>query len=478
MRKLFILGLAMFFLGYQSIQAQNCDTYEIKLNKQVQTKNYKEAYPILKEALQNCASEKVNYYNFGEIILDELAKDATNEADKKKYAQDLIDLLDKRIQYFAEDKKAFWEGERISYMLNYNLIDKQQAYDAFTKLFNSSEDTQKVSANTVLLYYTTALELLNEDKIDFNQALDVYFKTKKVAEDNIELRSIEYGKLAEKLDSIQKINPQNQLTAAEQQIMENAQSAKNVFVDVNQSMEAILKEYTTCDNIAPMFINNFEANKDSIEWLKESYASLASNDCYDLPIMQTIEDQYKIVWKKQNPQEDISVASSSNNTSSTIGSDYADGARKFKAGNYSGAITSFQKAIDQVSGTTKGDVAYYIALSYQKTGSLSNAVSWAKRAASYKPGFGAPYQLIAGIFGSNANSCGSSQFEKLSAYWVAADYANKACAVDSRSCSWARKAANSYEATAPNQEMAFQNGKKKGESVSINCFGGATTRVR
>ena len=477
MNKLSTLIIAVTaLLSTNFVNAQNCDTYEIQLNKEVQAKNYDAAYPILNKAINECPKAKINFYNFGETILLDKIESAATDAEKQKFAQELVNLIDKRIVNFPDEKKAFWEGEKINYQLKYGVLTQETAYDAYKALFNSSEDTQKLSANTVLTYYTTALELLNSQQIDFEEALEVYFETKKVAEENIEMRSVEYGTLAEKLDSIQQINPKKDLTPAEKQIMANAQASKDVFVEVNESMEAVLQEYTTCENLAPMFEQKFEANKDNLEWLGGSYQSLASKDCFDLPIMERLESQYAAVWQKQNPSQP--VASAGGASSSQIASSYGDGARKFKAGNYSGAIASFQKAMNEVSGTTRGEVAYYIALSYQKTGSNSNAVSWANRAASYKPGWGAPYQLIAGAFAASANSCGSTEFEKRSAYWVAADYANKACAVDSRSCSWGRSAARSYEANAPTAEQAFQAGKSSGQSVSVSCLGGATTRVR
>lgn len=467
------------FLTPNEMIAQNCDSYEIKLNQAVTAKDYTTAYPILKEALAACPGEKINFYNFGETILLDKIDKTSDEALKKKYGAELVSLIDNRIKYFPDGKEVFWEGEKITYQLKLGLLDQETSYQKYKELFNASEDTQKVSASTVLSYYTTALELMNDQKLDFEEVLKVYFDTKKVVEDNIELRSIEFGVLAEKLDSIKKVNPKKDLTLGEKQTMENAQSSKDIFVAVSESMESVLEQYTTCENIAPMFEANFEQNKDSIEWLLGSYQALSSKDCFEHPIMEKIEERYAVVWRKENPQAaPTQMASSSSAGGSTIGSSYSAGAKNYKSGNYSGAITDFKKAIEEVSGTTRGDVAYYIALSYQKTGNLTNAVSWAKRAASYKPGWGAPYQLISSAFGASANACGTSQFEKLSTYWVAADYANKACAVDSRSCSWAKSAVRSYEATAPSKEMSFQAGKKAGDQVSISCLGGATTTVR
>lgn len=466
-----IVPIALF--GFQNLNAQNCDGYEIRLDKHLKAKDYTKAYSTLQEGLAECPTQKINLYNFGETTLVHKIEHAQNDAEKNKYTQELVDLIDKRIANFSDEKNAFWEGEKISYAYKYELFDKMQSFEAFKKLFDSSEDTQKISAQTVLNYYVVSLELLNEEKLGFDEILRVYFKTKKVAEDNIEIRSVEYGRLAEKLDSIKQANPKADLEDEEKQKMANAQSAKDLFLEVSESMEAVLQENTTCDNITPMFTAKFEENKDSLDWLTSAYQALASKDCYDSPILEKIEAQYAVVYRKENPSETVTTTKTR-----AIASSFGNGARKFKARNYSGAIADFKQALGEVSGTRRGDVAYYLALSYQKTGSASNAISWAKKAANYKPGWGAPYQLIAGIFGSNANNCGSSQFQKLATYWVAADYAKKACSVDSRACSWSRQAARSYEGTAPSQELIFSQGKKKGQSVSISCFGGATTRIR
>lgn len=480
MNKLSTLIIAVTaLLGSQWVNAQNCSAYEIQLNKEVQANNYDAAYPILNKALAECPSEKINFYNFGETILVGKIEKAATDAEKTKLAGELAALIDKRVANFPGEKKAFWEGEKINYQLKYGVLDQMAAYQAYAKLFEATDDdtdAEKVSASTVLTYYTTALELMNAQQLGFEEVLEVYFQTKKVAEDNIELRSVEYGTLAEKLDSIKQLNPSKDLTPAEKQIMANAQASKDIFVEVNESMEHVLQEYTTCENLSPMFENQFEANKDNLDWLGGSYQALASKDCYDLPIMERLEARYAQVWQKENPSQ--TVASSGPSGGNQIASSYGDGVRKYKAGNFSGAIASFQQAINEVTGTTRGDVAYYIALSYQKTGSNANAVTWANRAAGYKPGWGAPYQLIAGAFAASANSCGANEFEKRVAYWVAADYANKACAVDSRSCSWGRSAARSYEGNAPTIEQAFAQGKSAGDAVSISCLGGATTRVR
>lgn len=471
-----LLFVIIAFATPKLVNAQNCDALEINLNQAITQKDYNKAYGFLNEALTHCPDKKINYYNFGETVLLNMIENANSEAEKTKYATELSTLIEKRIQYFPNGIATFWEGEKVNYEYRFGLIDREEAYQKYKVLFSSTEDTQVVSANTVLNYYVTALELMNEEQLDFAEVLDVYFQTKKVAEDNIELRSVEYGILAEKLDSIQKVDPKKDLTPAEKQNMANAQAAKDVFVEINESMEAYLDGYTTCENIAPMFQAQFEENKNDLDWIGGTYQALASKECFELAFMQQLQDQYNEVWRKENPQADpVQVASSSGGT---IGTSYSAGVADYKRGNFNAAITKFRSALEEVSGTTRGDVAYYMALSYQKLGDLNSAVNWANRAANYKPGWGAPYQLIATAFGASANACGNSEFEKLSTYWVAADFARKACSVDSRSCSWAQSAIRSYEATAPSVELSFQAGKQKGDRVTVNCLGGATTTVR
>lgn len=471
-----LLFVIVAFATPKLVNAQNCDAFEINLNQAVSQQNYDEGYKVLNQALANCPDKKVNYYNFGETILLNKIQNANSDAERTKFANELSTLIEKRIQYFPHGIATFWEGEKINYDYRYDLIDRTEAYQKYKDLFSSTEDTQIVSANTVLNYYLTAVELMNEEELGFEEVLDVYFQTKKVAEDNIELRSVEYGVLAEKRDSIQRVNPNRDLSPGEIQDMANAQEAKDIFIDINDSMEAYLDGYTTCENIAPMFQAQFEENKDDLDWIGGTYQALASKECFDLAFMQQLQDQYNEVWRKENPQADPTTVVSSGG--GTIGTSYSAGVADYKRGSYNAAITNFRSALNEVSGTTRGDVAYYMALSYQKLGDLNSAVNWANRAANYKPGWGAPYQLIATAFGASANACGNTEFEKLSTYWVAADYARRACSVDSRSCSWAESAIRSYEAMAPSVELSFQAGKQKGDRVSVNCLGGATTTVR
>ncbi|MDO5509717.1 MAG: hypothetical protein Q4F57_03365 [Weeksellaceae bacterium] len=478
------LLIAGIVLGMGTMNAQNCDGLEITLNQHVQARTFSQGYPVLQQALQQCPDKKINYYNFGETILVSMIANTQNEAEKAKYARELSELIDKRLKNFPNEKKTFWQGEKINYELQYGLIDQKEALNRYDALFAVEDDdeedsAQKVSANTTLNYFVTALELLNEQKVDFDKALEVYFATRKLAEDNIDLRSEEYGVLAVKLDSLQQIDPNKKLSDRETQIMAIAQQSKDLFVTVHEQMEGILSEYTTCENVAPTFANQFEEKKNDFDWLTNSLESLAMLECFDSDLYAALDQQRTAVWRKNNPQAATTTSVAPTSSRGTVtASSYARGVTQYNSNNFSAALSSFNEALNEVSGAQRGDVSYYIALTHQKMGNNTQAINAAKRAAGFKAGWGAPYQLIASIYGSNANSCGSTTFQKLTAYWIAADYANRACSVDSRSCGWARSAAASYEANGPTAEMVFQQGLSKGARVSVTCFGGESTRVR
>ena len=81
---------------------------------------------------------------------------------------------------------------------------------------------------------------------------------------------------------------------------------------------------------------------------------------------------------------------------------------------------------------------------------------------------GRAYLLIANLYASSANNCGSTQFEKRSIYWLALKEAKKAASVDASIKKLANRTVESYEGRAPSKTDIFslenlnrQKNKKK-----------------
>jgi hypothetical protein len=106
----------------------------------------------------------------------------------------------------------------------------------------------------------------------------------------------------------------------------------------------------------------------------------------------------------------------------------------------------------------------------------SQARTYAKKALNVKPSYGRAYLLIAQLYGSSINDCGSTPFEKRAMYWLAAQYADRAGSADPSLRSVASKTAASYRAAAPSRTQIFESGKA-GQRIMFNCWVGESITV-
>ena len=84
--------------------------------------------------------------------------------------------------------------------------------------------------------------------------------------------------------------------------------------------------------------------------------------------------------------------------------------------------------------------------------------------------------LIANLYATSANDCGSTPFEKRSLYWKAAEMARQAGRVDPALKSNANQSAASYSAKAPSKTDIFNSGMA-GKKVTFNCWVGGSVTV-
>ena len=112
----------------------------------------------------------------------------------------------------------------------------------------------------------------------------------------------------------------------------------------------------------------------------------------------------------------------------------------------------------------------------RKRGSKSQARSYAQKAINANASNGKAYLLIANLYASSANACGSTPFEKRAIYWKAANMARKAGRVDPSLSGRANKSAASYSAKAPSKTDIFNSGKA-GQTISFSCWVGGSVKV-
>jgi tetratricopeptide (TPR) repeat protein len=132
---------------------------------------------------------------------------------------------------------------------------------------------------------------------------------------------------------------------------------------------------------------------------------------------------------------------------------------------YSDAIETFRKAKSMTSDQNQiEEIEYMIASSQFEQGSYASAYSTAM-------GISGKYRndalkIAAQCVYNNANNCGTSTFERKCNYYYAADLADRAGA-----SSLSSKAKSQF----PSTDEIFSEGKSKGQSVSLSCWGVSVT---
>ena len=141
------------------------------------------------------------------------------------------------------------------------------------------------------------------------------------------------------------------------------------------------------------------------------------------------------------------------------------------------ALEYKNKAIDlETDPFKKAKLLLSIASQYRYK-NKSTSRSYAYKALKERPSYGDAYLLIASLYSSSANSCGTSEFEKRMVYVAAANMAAKAKAVDPGIATKANRSIRSYLNHAPNTKLIFNEGKKSGDSYKIGCWIGTTVRI-
>jgi tetratricopeptide (TPR) repeat protein len=217
------------------------------------------------------------------------------------------------------------------------------------------------------------------------------------------------------------------------------------------NLNAIVAKESSCENLIPLYRKNFEQFKNDAVWLNRAASRMDSKECSDDPLfVELVEALHEL-----NP---------------SANSAYYLGLLNDKKGDSKLAIEYYNESIDlEVDNLKKAKTLYKIAVKFKKSGQFSKSRSYANRALKFQPSMGRAYLLIANLYASSANNCGSTQFEKRSIYWLALKEAKKAASVDASIKKLANRTVESYEGRAPSKTDIFSE-DMGGKTISFNCW--------
>jgi tetratricopeptide (TPR) repeat protein len=224
-------------------------------------------------------------------------------------------------------------------------------------------------------------------------------------------------------------------------------------------LDAIISEIATCERLVPLYKRDFEANKTNTTWLRRAVSRMFNKGCQEDSMYETLAKAYA----ESAPSADSY-------------SFYAGILEK--NGDTSGAAAMREKAFNlETDPIKKAKYKLKFAQAAKVRGQLSKARSLAREALRFNPNFGKAYLLIARLYQSSVNNCGTNEFEKRMVYAAALRQAQRASSVDPSISSAAKKYIASYRANLPSKKVVFTAGVAPGSSYRIKCWIGETVKV-
>ena len=452
------LIIAMLTTAYSAFAQADENTSTAKCDDQLsiyyeyyKSKDYVHAYEPWQFSYENCPNATKNLYIHGVKIVKGLIENSVNESDKYRYSDLLMEIYDKRLKYFPENK-PYVIASKTTDALRYKKITQEEAYAAYKEAFGVEK--AEISANDHAKFFSTVVVLHEANSIPIEEVFEAYDVVINSVENNINLNADTFGKLLEKKDSL------NNLTIKEEKNIKRSKIELKNFNSVKGIVDKKISTYATCDRLEPVIERSFEKNKSNEGWLKRNGGILVRKDCNGSSIFSKIA----IALHGLNPS-----ASSARYLA----------AKDYRKGQLASALKYYMEASNlEEDKFKKAADLYKVAGVLAKQGKKLEARKFARQAVSLRGGWGEPYVLIAGLYAKSANNCGTDEFSKRGVYWVAADMAMKAKHIDPSVSKKANRLISSYEKSAPSKTDIFNKGHSVGDSFYVGCWIGAMTKMR
>lgn len=424
-----------------------------------QSKDYAGAFEPWLKVYETCPAAKKATYIYGPKIVETKIK-ATNDAvEKQKYVSILINLYEKRLQYFP-GKEGYVLSEKASKYIKYNKDSIVTAAKLFDKAFEAAGNS--MTASQLNAYFLTNIKLFNIDK-DVDHLFKVYDNTIVADEYNYKLLRTTITELKGKADSVS-------LSKKEQKELARAEKNLPNYEKVMTNIEKALAPLLTCEKLAVIYNDEkYNEHIDDVDWLHRAAKMLQKeheredgemSSCIDNPVFLHIAERlYEL---------EPSAAAAR-----------AVAKLEVHEGDWALAKKYYLEAIEQEEDIIKsGDD--YMALAYinNKMGNHSEAKSDCLKAGQLHKFWGKPYLYLATLYADAAGSCGSNAVEKNAVYWAAINKLSYARSIDPTIADKAATLIAAYSAAVPDKGVAFQLGFKEGDKINIGCWINETVSVK
>ena len=383
--------------------------------------NYKDAIDPWRQVFGECPAASERMYVEGITMYRKSIESSSSPERKEQLIDTLLMIYDRRIQYYGGEGNVL--GRKGIDLLRYRRADIESVDEAYGYLKRSIGIQKNKSRDAVMITFISASITLNQKgKIDDGQVIEDYFMATEIID-----------KLLDK---------------------SSRWPRAKTSIDDNMLKSGLL----TCDALNSYYQPQFEANKADKEFLQKVIKFYDASDCdrADLYVAAS-EQMYKIDPGPESAHQ--------------LGILFISKSEFNKAANY------LQMAVAgaDIDDETRAEWYYELTVVTLANKDYCGAITWAKEAIVRKSDYGKAYIVLGDAIIASRDNLGDD-FEKRTAFWVAADKYAKAKSVDPSVAADANKKLNDYKSQYPNHEEVFFRDIKDGDSYQVKgCINEYTT---
>ncbi len=424
----------------------------------VKNENYKDAFAPWKRVYDAAPAADGNrdfHYTDGIKIYRNMYDNATSDADKQTYVNEILKLYDEVIACYEARAIALRCDDDSCYDEKISDLYSRKAYDMYYHFRTPYSQTSKALQSALDKGGMAAPYTVVTPYAD----IAVYeFTNKKI--DKVEARRIHDELLA---------------------LCETNQSNGHPYAQYyGQAKDAMLGKFREiedyifdCAYFQEQWMPEYEANSEDPLFARDLYNRLRQKGCDETnPFLAKLAKQYESYAAEENARREAEFRA---NNPAFVAKEMYD------LGDNIGAIQKYREAIS-IEPDPEKKANYHLAVAsilFRRLDKLGDARSEALDAARTNPGWGRPYALIGDIYAKAARGCGDSWNQRL-AVLAAYDkwgYA-KSLETDNEQIADLESKMSRYRSSFPTKDEGFMRGMRAGTSTTVGCWIGETVRIR
>ncbi|MEM9820343.1 MAG: hypothetical protein AAF985_04705 [Bacteroidota bacterium] len=383
------------------------------------------------------------HYSDGRKILKHKFDKSTDDAAKQEAVNTILRLYDEQIQCYGKNGQDAYLTGRKAYNAFYYY--KKYIENSDQAIFDMCKATVEKAGNglediVLVPYASVVVNLFAAEKLDKSGARAVHTKLNEIADHNIANNT----KTAERFKAAQ--------------------------ASMNGTFAKIEAHIFDCDYFVKKVRPDYDAAPEDPANLEKLIRTLKRRGCEATePLLAEMEGKYAAYAEAENARRKAEWQA---NNPAVVAKRLRD------AGDYAGAITKYQEAVDKAE--TDEEKAPYILriaqIEYSNNNNYGKARNLAKKAAGMKSGWGSPYMMLGDIYARMSKRCKEDWDTRL-AILAALDKYRYAKSIDPSVADDANKRIRTYSASKPESSEGFMRGVKAGQTVTCGCGIGESVKV-